>query len=82
LVVNDDTVVASLSLEGNVYENFINAIRSEVTKYEYTFAIKKFMQYQKVSRLEDLLSSDVNIVDVNVNNFLGKIVEVIFLESG
>jgi hypothetical protein len=79
LVVNDDTVVASLSLEGNVYENFINAIRSE---YEYTFAIKKFMQYQKVSRLEDLLSSDVNIVDVNVNNFLGKIVEVIFLESG
>lgn len=82
MVVNDDTVVASLSLEGNVYENFINAIRSEVTKYEYTFAIKKFMQYQKVSRLEDLLSSDVNIVDVNVNNFLGKIVEVIFLESG
>ena len=82
MVVNDDTVVASLSLEGNVYENFINAIRSEVTKYEYTFAIKKFMQYQKISRLEDLLSSDVNIVDVNVNNFLGKIVEVIFLESG
>ena len=34
----------SLQLSGNVfYDNFINAIRSEVTQYNYSFAIKKYI---------------------------------------
>jgi hypothetical protein len=50
----------SLQLSGYVYDNYMNNITAEVTKYNYTFAIKKFMQSQGVNRIEDLLPPNSN----------------------
>jgi integrase len=55
-ITTDDVSSSTLTLEGSLYETFINAIRSEVTRKNYTFAIKKYMQYQKFNKLEDLLT--------------------------
>jgi hypothetical protein len=47
-------VSESLLLSGNVYDNFMNNMSylSKVTQVNYIFAIKKFMQYLKVERIE------------------------------
>jgi integrase len=42
-------------LQGNAYENFINAIRTPATKYLYVFALRKFMSYLQVQHVSDLL---------------------------
>ena len=55
-------VSESLQLSGNVYDNFMNNMSylSKVTQGNYIFAIKKFMQYLKVERIEDLLPPNSN----------------------
>jgi integrase len=48
----------SLILDGNdVYENFINAIRTQTTKQFYIFSLKKFMLYRSVKDVRELLPS-------------------------
>jgi integrase len=49
--------VSALEQE-HVYFNFINSIRSQVTRNVYEGHVKKFMKYCKVSRLSDLLKID------------------------
>ncbi len=44
-----------LSLDGDVYENFINSIRTETSKQFYIFALKKFMIYRNVLDVRELL---------------------------
>jgi integrase len=62
----------SLDLSGRAYIDYINAIKSQVTVYNYTFAIKKYMQYLKVSRISDLLLplSEVKLVEANIISYL------------
>jgi integrase len=61
----------SLSFEGSAYDNFVNAIRSETTKNNYIFALKRYMQYQNVSRLQDLISSqDTRLIEARIIAYL------------
>ena len=41
--------------EEDVYYNFINSLKSEVTKKEYEREIKLFMKFCSVSKFSDLL---------------------------
>lgn len=76
LYYDDDAASSSsLSLEGSVYENYINAIRSKVTQRNYTFAIKKYLQFMKVTRLEDLLTpyslpNDLKLIEANIISYI------------
>lgn len=70
------TSLPSLELvEGNdYYDNYVNSIRSPITRNNYVFAMKKYMQYQNVSKLEDLLllknvnANNANLLNNNNNN--------------
>jgi integrase len=48
----------SLILQGNAYDNFINAIQTKATKRLYTIAVRKFMEFQKVENPNDLLPTN------------------------
>ncbi|MFL6324966.1 MAG: hypothetical protein ACJ72C_09410 [Nitrososphaeraceae archaeon] len=47
---NTESIHLDLDLTGDIYDNFINAIKTETTKHNYIFALKNYMRYQKVSR--------------------------------
>ena len=47
-----------LVLQGNAYDNFINAIHTKATKRLYTIALRKFMEFQGVEHVGDLLPSN------------------------
>ena len=48
--------------EDEVYLNFINSLKSEITKETYQLNIKLFMNYCNVTKLSDLLIGLENIV--------------------
>ena len=67
----------TLSLEGNVYDIFAESIRSKVTKSNYTFALKRYMRYRNVTRLEQLLpespspnSSDIRCIESDIIKYI------------
>ena len=47
--------------EEEVYFNFINSLKSDVTKITYEREIKKFMNFCGIEKLSDLLISVQNI---------------------
>jgi site-specific recombinase XerD len=47
----------TLVLQGNAYDNFINALKTEATAYLYNYALKKFMAFKHVQHVNDLLPS-------------------------
>jgi integrase len=51
------STITTLALSGSIYEDFKESIRSEATRCNYVYALKKYMQYQKVTKIEDLLPS-------------------------
>jgi integrase len=68
-IIKNITEWNSLKLSGPVYDNFMNAINSQVTQYNYTFAIKKLMQFLGINRIEDLLqypASQVKLVEAQI----------------
>ena len=48
--------VLSTANEEDVYFNFINSLKSDVTKKTYEREIKKFMNFCGVEKLSDLLT--------------------------
>jgi hypothetical protein len=44
--------------EGEIYFNFINSVKSDVTKRIYEKHVKSFMKYCNVNKLSDLLAID------------------------
>ena len=50
------TVSNETANEEDVYFNFINSLKSDVTKKTYEREIKKFMEFSDVEKLSDLLS--------------------------
>lgn len=57
----------TILLEGNAYENFINAIKSKESERTYTFALRIFIQFQKVEYVSDLLSStDPKMIETKI----------------
>lgn len=69
--------VANLILSGDVYEIFINAIKSETTRHNYIFAIKKYMQYRKVTKLEELLPSSLSPNQSDIHSIESDIIKYI-----
>jgi hypothetical protein len=47
--------------EEEIYSNFINSIKSEVTKKTYEINVKSFMKFCDVNKLSDLL----DILDID-----------------
>src|SRR5919106_766814 len=48
--------VLSITNEEDIYFNFINSLKSDVTKKTYEREIKKFMKFCKIEKLSDLLT--------------------------
>jgi integrase len=49
----------TLTLEANIeYRNFINSIRSEQTKYQYIYALARYMDFLNLQNPTDLMFSD------------------------
>ena len=44
-----------LVLQGDGYDNFINALRTKATRRPYVKGLLRFMAFQKVQRVNDLL---------------------------
>ena len=55
-----------LLLQGNAYDNFINAIRAQATQDLYNFALRKFMSYHNKQHVGDLLSYDVRLIEAKI----------------
>ena len=65
-----------LELSGDLYDSYINAIKSPVTQYNYGFAIKKYLQFLGKERLEDLLlipPSQIKLVEAQIISYLVKL---------
>lgn len=48
-------VVQQVRLEGIEYRNFINSIRSEQTKYQYIYALSRYLKFLNLSNPSDLM---------------------------
>jgi integrase len=46
-----------LVLQGEAYDNFINALKTKATKQLYIYALSKYMDFLKVEHVSDLISS-------------------------
>lgn len=63
----------SLELSGPVYDFYMEAVHSSFTQYNYTFAMKKFMRFLRIDRIEDLLQyppSQVKLVEASIISWL------------
>ena len=47
----------NISLQGNSYYNFINAIKSPATRKAYTNSLRRYMNHLKISEPDDLLTN-------------------------
>jgi uncharacterized membrane protein len=47
---------------GDAYRNFIYSIKSKATKTAYLKALKQFMQYRKVTTVEELLRGEPRLI--------------------
>jgi hypothetical protein len=57
----------TILLQGNAYENFVNAIRSKESERTYTFALRTFMESQNVEYVTDLVSStDPKMIEAKI----------------
>jgi site-specific recombinase XerD len=57
-------------LQGNAYENFINAIKTQATHELYIFALRKFMSYLQVQHVNDLLGSDPKLIEARIISWM------------
>lgn len=69
-LANTESIHLDLDLTGDIYDNFINAIKTETTKHNYIFALKKYMRYQKVSRMDELITSDVKLIEARIISYI------------
>ena len=61
-----------LILSGNAFDNFVNSIKSDQTRDHYIFSLKKYMEYQKVADVNNLLLSniDTRLVSARIIDFI------------
>ena len=61
----------TILLQGNAYENFVNAIRSKESERTYTFALRTFMEFQNVEYVTDLVSStDPKVIEAKIISWI------------
>jgi integrase len=65
----------SLELSGQCYRNFLYSIRSEQTRMQYLYGLKRFMLYTKSKSLDDLLTIDPKMVEANIIDWIVKLRE-------
>ena len=66
-ITSTATTTRTILLQGNAYENFVNAIKSKESERTYTFALRTFIQFQKVEYVSDLLSStDPKMIEAKI----------------
>jgi integrase len=61
---------SELVLEGNAYDQFINAIKTKPTRKLYDIGLKKFMTFKHIDKVSDLLSWDPRIIEANVSAWI------------
>ena len=59
-----------LLLQGDAYDNFINATKTKATKQLYVHALKKFMADQNVEHVNDLVAWDPRLVDARIISWI------------
>jgi integrase len=55
-----------LLLEGSAYDNFIHAIRSKASQKFYLFGLKKFMTFNHVDNVNDLVTWDQRLIEAKL----------------
>ena len=57
-----------------LYDNFINSIKSEVTKHAYTYLLKRYMKFLNGATIEDLVApsqqQDPKIIESNIIRYI------------
>jgi integrase len=62
----------SLSLQGNSYHNFINAIKSPATKLVYHNSLKRYLSFKKLTNVDDLLlhASNPRLIEAQIIDYI------------
>jgi integrase len=62
----------SLSLQGNSYHNFINAIKSPATKLVYHNSLKRYLSFKKLTNVDDLLlhASNPRLIEAQIIEYI------------
>ncbi|MFL6421813.1 MAG: hypothetical protein ACJ71P_20735 [Nitrososphaeraceae archaeon] len=55
-----------LVLEGTAYDNFINAVRSKSSQKFYLVGLKKFMAYNRIQKISDMLVWDQRLIEAKI----------------
>ena len=55
-----------LVLEGTAYDNFINAVRSKSSQKFYLVGLKKFMAYNHIQKVSDMLAWDQRLIEAKI----------------
>lgn len=53
-------------LQGNAYDNFVNAIKTKESEKTYNFALRKFMLFQNVQQVNDLMVPDPKSIEAKI----------------
>src|ERR687883_1101283 len=59
-----------LILEGTAYDNFINAVRSKSSQKFYLVGLKKFMAYNNIQNVSDMLAWDQRLIEAKIISWL------------
>jgi hypothetical protein len=59
-----------LVLEGTAYDNFINAVRSKSSQKFYLIGLKKFMAYNRIQNVSDMLEGDQRLIEAKIISWL------------
>jgi integrase len=61
---------SAFELEGTAYDNFINAIKSKASQKFYLAGLKKFMIYNHVEKVDDLLRWDHRLIEAKLASWI------------
>jgi hypothetical protein len=59
-----------LVFEGTAYDNFINAVRSKSSQKFYLVGLKKFMAYNRIQKVSDMLLWDQRLIEAKIISWL------------
>jgi hypothetical protein len=59
-----------LVLEGTAYDNFINAVRSKSSQKFYLVGLKKFMAYNRLQKVSEMLVWDQRLIEAKIISWL------------
>src|SRR6266496_3238170 len=52
------------------YDNFINSIRSEVTKKQYDYLLTKYMMFHNYDAIEHLIPADHKLIEIDIIRYI------------